>query len=132
MAKSEFDARVIARNTRTNKIIDDVKRQSPTTVDRHMVDRVLRSYMHILNECEIHDVDPEQIYDATTSVLASAYCEVLVRTIPKGNTSMLHGTVQTVLDEFRDAFLKAVAVNFDVQFETDAPPAPTQAGPLAH
>lgn len=126
MAKTEFDARLVARNQRTNRIIDDVMRKAPTKADKNMVDRVVRPYMHILNECEIHDVDPDKIYDATTSAASTMLTEMLVRTMPKDNPTMLQGVVQTVLEEFTEAFLKSVAVNFGVEFETApaAPPAP--------
>lgn len=120
---TKFDARIVARNQRSNKIIDEVKKKAPNSVERNMVDRVLRPYIHIMNECEIHDMDPELIYDATIAMASAAMTEMLVRTIPKGNETLLHGVVQTVFTEFSESFLKSLSVNFDVKFEQAHAPA---------
>lgn len=129
MSKTEFDARVVARNHRSNKIIDQVMKNSRSRVEKNMVDRVLRPFTHVLNECEIHDVDTDKVYDAVTAITGTMFVELLVRTMPQGNQTLLQGAVQTILDQFSETLLKSVSVNFNVDMQL-ATPAPQATPPL--
>lgn len=132
---TQFDARVVARNAKSNKVIDGIvaslKKNGATRVEINMADRVIRPFAHIMNECEINDVDPAKVLEATVSAATTMFSEYLIRTIPAGNTTLVQAAVQTVLDEFTEALLSTVGANFGVEFEK-AQPAATPPSPLLH
>lgn len=122
---TEFDARIVKRNQRSNEIIDrllkDMKKAGRPRVEQNMLDRVLRNFVHVLNECEIKEVDPIQANEATVSTIAAMCSELMIRTIPRGNVSVVQSATQDFLTDFSNAFLGSVATNFGVQFEIGQP-----------
>ena len=122
---TEFDARISARNGRSNRILDnlvkDMKRNGLTRAEINMVDRVIRPFAHIMNECEVKEVDITNVNEATVSTVVTMFTELAARTVPKGSPTAVHQFVNDVLEDFQTSFLKAMAVNFDVTFEVAQP-----------
>lgn len=125
---TEFDNRIVAQNHRSNqridRVIDKGKREGEfTTVDVNMMGRVMRPYCHILNECEIKNVDIVKVIDATTMTFAAAVGEMFTRIIPKGNDTMLQDTYETFMQEFTQSLMQHIEANFNVSFYQAPPPA---------
>ena len=131
---TKIDAQVIQRNARSNRIIDGIvakmKAEHMPRVAYNMVDKVLRPYAHVLNECETHSVDPAAVLDALTAVVASMVTEYMARTTPAGNATMIQEMTQTILDETSQAILTSLSAHFNVKFDTGTTPAPPS--PLLH
>lgn len=124
---TEFDARIVRMNQRSNTALDKVLKTCETRVDKNMVDRVLRPFLHTMNECEVKNVDTEQVLDALVSTIVAMSTEYFVRTLPKNNPTMLSGALGTLFDDFSEGMVNAMAANFGVTLElaTRAAPAPT-------
>jgi len=134
---TEFDANIVKRNHRTNTIIDkmlkDMKQKGRPRVEQNMLDRVIRNYCHVLNECEIKGVNPVQANEALVSTIVTMCSELLVRTIPQGNHSMVQAATQDLLEDFTTTLFGAVGANFGVTFELATPPAqPPTGGGMQH
>lgn len=123
---TEFDARISLRNKRSDDIINGLikesKKRNRPRVEMNLVDRVLRPYIHIMNECEIKQVDITQVNEATVSTTVTMFSELAMRTIPKGNPSMIQDFVTDLLADFHRTLLGTIEANFNVQFIADAPP----------
>jgi hypothetical protein len=121
-----FDAKIVKMNQRTDAVIKKIVGQCETRVDKNMVDRVLRPFIHTMNECEVHDVDTDQAFDALLSVTVAMCTEYFKRTLPKDNPTMLEASLGTLFDEFSQGMVKAIAANFGVvvELQTAAEPKP--------
>lgn len=128
---TNFDVRIVQRNQRTNKIIDDMLRKlkadKAKRVDINLIDRVLRNYAIILNECEIHEVEPLDVMEATIATAVTMLTEYMNRTIPRSNISAIHGSTQDILTDFSAAFMSSIENAFGVKFERMPAPAPAGA-----
>ena len=118
---TEFDANITRRNQRSNQIIDtllkQMKQMNRPKVEQNLTDRALRGYVHTLNECEIKQVDPVKVNEATVSVMAAMCTELMIRTIPKGSPTLIQAAVTDLLEDFTNAVLSSIGANFDVEFE---------------
>jgi hypothetical protein len=129
---TEFDARITKRNQRSNDIINkllkDMKQKGRPRIEQNMLDRVIRPFVHVLNECEVKEVDPVQANEAVVSTIVTMCSELMVRTIPRGNTTIVHTATQDFITDFTTAFLGTVTANFGVAFELSQPNQPPLAG----
>lgn len=128
---TEFDAKIVKMNQRTDTAIAKIVKKCDTRVDKNMVDRVLRPFIHTMNECEVKNVDVEQVFDALISTTVAMCSEYFTRTIPKDNNTLLQENLATLLDEFSQGLVGSLSVNFGVTIElaTAAQPVPP-ASPL--
>lgn len=128
---TEFDARITKLNQRSNTALDKVMKGCETRVDKNMVDRVLRPFIHIMNECEVKNVDVNNVFDAMVSVLVAMSSEYFIRTLPKNNSTMLGESLSTLFDEFSQGMVAALQANFGVTIELQQAATPaTPASPL--
>lgn len=132
---TEFDARLIKRNARTNDIINkllkDMKVRGRPRVEQNLLDRVIRPYALVLNECELKEVEPVQVNEATISTIAAMCSELMIRTIPRGNTSLVQTATQDLITDFTNVLLGSIGVNFGVTFELAPAPQGGQPPPAA-
>jgi hypothetical protein len=124
---TEFDARIVKLNQRSDAALDKVVKGCETRVDKNMVDRVLRPFIHIMNECEVNNVNTDNVFDAMVSIMVAMSSEYFMRTLPKNNSTMLADSLGTLFDEFSEGMVGAIAANFGVVVELSsaATPAPT-------
>lgn len=125
---TEFDARITKLNQRSDAALDKVVKGCETRVDKNMVDRVLRPFIHVMNECEVKNVNTDNVFDAMVSILVAMSSEYFMRTLPKNNSTMLAESLGTLFEEFSQGMVSAIAANFGVTVElqqaaTPAPPA---------
>lgn len=130
---TEFDARITKLNQRSDAALDKVMKGCETRVDKNMVNRVLRPFIHVMNECEVKNVDTDNVFDAMVSILVAMSSEYFMRTLPKNNSTMLAESLGTLFEEFSQGMVAALAANFGVVVELQqaATPAPP-ASPLQH